>query len=82
MDLARRPPQDLAFDALILATPRGADDDLNRAIVWSLTPMLVPSPILSCRNHLVSTTGSGTKPASLGADDVADLDEVNDPLSV
>ena len=44
--------------------------------------MRLPSPILSCRNHFVfSKTGSGTKQASLVADDVADLDEVNDPLS-
>jgi len=33
MDLALRPPQDLAFDALILATPRGAEDDMNTAVI-------------------------------------------------
>ena len=49
MDLALRSPQDLAFDALILATPRGADDDLDRAIkvgklfhdLWTLRAKLL-----------------------------------------
>jgi hypothetical protein len=49
MDLALRSPQDLAFDALILATPREADDDLDRAIkvgklfhdLWTLRAKLL-----------------------------------------
>ncbi len=49
MDLALRLPQDLAFDALILATPRGADDDLDRTIkvcklfhdLWTLRAKLL-----------------------------------------
>ena len=32
MDLALRLPQASAFDALILATPRGAEDDISKAI--------------------------------------------------
>ena len=33
MDLTLRPPQTSAFDVLILATPRGAEDDINTAII-------------------------------------------------
>ena len=36
-------------------------------------------PVLLQPPRLVSKTGSGTKPASLVADDVADLDEVTTP---
>ena len=38
-----------------------------------------PHPVLPQALRLVSKTGSGTKQASLVADDVADMDEVNDP---
>jgi hypothetical protein len=33
MDLSLRPPQASAFDVLILATPRGAEDDINTATI-------------------------------------------------
>ena len=38
-----------------------------------------PHPVLPQPLRLVSKMGSGTKQASLVADDVADMDEVNDP---
>ena len=55
MDLTLRPPQASAFDVLILATPRGAEDDINTAIIvgklfhdlWALR-----TKILGLRNTL------------------------------
>ena len=55
MDLALRLPQASAFDALILATPRGAEDDISKAIkigklfhdLWALR-----TKILGLRNTL------------------------------
>jgi hypothetical protein len=63
----------------VCETGKTSSDEASTSVVADADASAEPHPVLPQPLRLVSKTGSGTKQASLVADDVADMDEVKDP---